>query len=141
MAKARGFSRFFVEFIVKGLAWHHWKLLLGQDYLVLASFITTEGQHFFDPLIDGTCQNRVKCCLGDGIFKYEGVQSKECPELTMWRMSLYGAEVGGDPGNSSARCSVVYGITAPKAWPVTEKLMTHLRSGNSPISPNDIGCS
>lgn len=36
------------------------------------------------------------------------------PELILWRMSLYGAEIGGDLRFPAERCADVYGITVPK---------------------------
>lgn len=111
------------EFIIKGLAWHHWKITLGSDHFTRASFVTAEGRRFFDPMFAGGVQDQVKVDLGDGVFVYEGVQSKECPELTLWRMTLYGAEVSGDLRESFERCSLVYGITVPKKWPVAKKLL------------------
>lgn len=109
--------------IIKGLAFHHWKIELGADYFVRASFFNAAGRQFFDPLFDGAARDRVKDDFGDGAFIYEGVQSLECAELTLWKMSIYGTEVGGDQRSPAERCSIIYGITAPKVWPVTEKLM------------------
>lgn len=111
------------ELIVKGLAFHHWKILLGADHFVRASFFNEVGRRFFDPLFAGTARDRVKDDFGDGAFTYEGVQAQECAELTLWKMSIYGAEVGGDQRSPAERCSIIYGITAPKAWPVTGKLI------------------
>jgi hypothetical protein len=116
------------EFIVKGLAHHHWKLRLGPDHFIRASFFNEAGRRFFDPLFAGAARDRVQADLGDGVFVYEGVQSKDCAELTLWRMTIYGAAVGGDQRSPGERCSIVYGLTIPKAWPVTSKLMEILNA-------------
>ncbi len=116
------------EFIVRGLAWHHWKVLFSDSHFVRAAFITSQGQQFFEPMFAGKANARVKDSFGDGVFVYEGIQSLESPDLTMWRMSLYGAKVGGDPRNPGEKCSSVYGMTIPKRFPVAEKFLGILGS-------------
>lgn len=37
--------------------------------------------------------------------------SVESPNLTLWKMSIYGAEVGGDPAAPGQRVSMVYGVS------------------------------
>ena len=44
----------------------------------------------FEKLLAQNAKHRIKGNLGDGVFVYEGAHSPECPELTVWRMSLYG---------------------------------------------------
>ena len=110
------------EFIVKGLAWHHWQVALGPKHMVRASFLTEEGMRHFDAFFAGNARARVNAELGNGGFVYEGIQANDSSDLTLWKMSLYGAEVG-DLRAPGVRCSVVYGITVPKTWPVAAKLM------------------
>lgn len=111
------------EFIVKGLAHHHWKVALGPDRFVRASFLNEAGRQRFDPFFAGAARAKVQKDFGDGVFVYEGVQSQDCPELTLWKMSIYGAEVGGDKRAPGDRSSIVYGISAPRIWPASEMLM------------------
>ena len=100
------------EFIVRGLAWHHWKLLIGEDYVVRAGYFINEGSQFFEHLLAMNATNRVAVNIGNGVFQYEGVQADDCTQLTIWRMSFYGIEVGGDPQNPSGRGSQAFGISA-----------------------------
>lgn len=111
------------EFIVKGLAHHHWKVALGPDHFVRATFLNEAGRQRFDPFFAGAARAKVRKDFGDGVFVYEGVQSQDCPELTLWKMSIYGAEVGGDKRAPGDRSSIVYGISAPSTWPASEMLM------------------
>lgn len=111
------------EFVVKGLAWHHWKLNLDAEHFVRVAFLTEKGRTIFQWLLAMGTRDRVQGNLGDGVFEYEGVQAKECPELTVWRMSLYRAEVAGGPQTPWERCSSAYGITAPKRWPAAVKFV------------------
>ncbi len=77
------------------LASHHWKVALGPDHFVRASFLNETGRQRFDPFFAVAGAN-VQQDFGEGVFVYEGVQSQDCHELTLWKMSIYGAEVGGD---------------------------------------------
>ncbi len=103
------------EYIVKGLARYHWELDIGEDTFVRASFLRPEGAAAFDRFFAGAVKDRVSCDLGQGVFRYEGILSVESPNLTLWKMSIYGAEVGGDPAAPGQRVSMVYGVTVDKA--------------------------
>lgn len=115
------------EYIVRGLVWHHWKVLLGHDVLVKAGFLVDVGRRMFEHLLMLEAAERVSVNLGDGVFVYEGAQAKDCPEFTVWRMSFYGGAIlkgaSNDPLNN---CTTAYGITAPKRWPVSQQLLVQL---------------
>lgn len=110
------------EVMVKGLAYHHWKITLGPDHFVRASYLNEAGRQRFDPFFAGAGA-KVQQDFGDGVFAYEGVQSQDCSELTLWKMSIYGVEVGGDKRQLGERCSIVYCISVPKTWRAAEMLM------------------
>lgn len=103
------------EYIVKGLARYHWGLDIGADAFVRASFLRPEGAAAFDRFFAGEVKDRVSCDLGQGVFRYEGILSVESPNLTLWKMSIYGAEVGGDPAAPGQRVSMVYGVSVAKS--------------------------
>lgn len=111
------------EFIVRGLTYHHWKTVLGPDHFVRASFLKETGRKGFDSFFAGATCTKVQANFGDGIFIYEGVQAADCPELTLWKMSIYGAEVGGDKRAPADRSSIIYGISTPRTWHATEMLV------------------
>lgn len=111
------------QFLVKGLAFHHWNVVLGSDDFVRASFLNVMGRHLFEPLFSKTAARKVKQDLGQGVFVYEGVQSNARHELTLWKMSLFSAEFRGDPSLTGDRSSTLYGISAPKGWTVTEQIL------------------
>jgi len=110
------------EYIVKGLARHHWELNIGADTYARASFLTPEGAGWFDQSFAAKVKDHISCDLGQGVFRYEGILSIESPNLTLWRMSFYGAEVGGDPSALGQRVSMVYAVTAIKTSPVAKNL-------------------
>lgn len=102
------------EYMVKGLARHHWGLDIGADMFVRASFLKAEGAAAFDHFFSGQAKERISCVLGQGVFSYEGILSIDNPNLTLWKMSIYGVEVGGDPAAPEQRVSLVYGVSVAK---------------------------
>jgi len=112
------------EYIIKGLAYWHWKVILPpESCLAKASYFTSAGAEWFERLISYTAKHRVNVNLGNGVFIYEGAQSAECSELTVWRMSLYGAEISGGHTTYAERCANAYGITAPKRMPAASEFL------------------
>lgn len=107
------------EYIVKGLASHHWEVDLEHCW-VRASFISEAGRPHFDKFFNGEARARVSANLGTGGFTYEAIQSKDSEGLTMWRMSLYGLVVSDD----KEKCSVVYGVTIPRDMKVAKDFLT-----------------
>jgi hypothetical protein len=107
------------EYIVRGLAWHHWSLEL-ENCWVRASFIKNMARPHFDKFFNGEARSRVSGNLGGGGFTYEGIQSMETETLTMWRMSLYGLVVSDNKENSD----LVYGVTIPRDMAVAKRFLT-----------------
>jgi hypothetical protein len=117
------------EYIVKGLAHHHWGLDLGVDTYVRASFLTAEGAAAFDQFFAGNTEGRVVNDLGEGVFRYEGIQSAKDVNVTLWKMSIYGAEIGGDPLLVGQRASLIYGVSVSKDTRAAELLSTIFGDG------------
>ncbi len=101
--------------ITKGLAYWAWGIdLPDEECIVVASFLISRGEKMFQQLFAMNAKARVHGNLGDGTFIYEGAQAVDDPRFTVWRMSIYGATVGGAPAE---RCRIVYAITAPRRMP------------------------
>lgn len=104
------------KYIAKGLAHHHWNAELPPtECIVEGSYLTTAGRQIFDRYFAGQGNHTGLQVLGGGIFTYEGVQSLESPEMTMWRISLCGAVVGGDERAPGERVDAVYVVTGRRA--------------------------
>lgn len=117
------------QMIARGLAYIEWRVLLPDaDCVVHADFLTAEGRAIFDRYFAGHGNKTGARDLGDGIFMYDGVQSLESPQLTLLRMSLCGANLGGDPKVPAERVSVAYALTAPRRMHAASKLVEFLRS-------------
>jgi len=118
-----------LHFIVLGLAYAEYGLLLPEpDCVVRADFLTAVGRGIFDQLHAQQGNRTGVKDLGNGIFRYEGVQAKNSPQLTVWRMSLCGIVVGGDPKARDERVSVVHAFTAPRRVAAASRLAEFLRA-------------
>jgi hypothetical protein len=85
--------------IAKGLVWHNWQVLLLPDaFGVRAEMLSAGGERFYSQALAMHSGKRVSETLGNGTFSYEGAQSTESPELSVWRFSAFGGLVlSGDP--------------------------------------------
>lgn len=102
------------EFIIKGLSWNRWGTYLSeQTSFIRASYMNSAGVRLFENLLAQN-GNRLDINLGRGAFLCQAVQSNFNPELTVWKMSFYGAEVAGDPRDVNRKVSSIYGISVPK---------------------------
>ncbi len=107
------FVRLF-QFIGKGLIWHHWRAYLTDEHFVKVWTLNRAGDDWFDRrLFHLNANARVTKNLGAGAFTYEGAQGVDCPEITVWRLSMYGGVRVSDDlgyrGNFSSRINIVTG--------------------------------
>lgn len=115
------------EFIVKGLAFHHWQVYLATGDTLFAGMLTEAGAALFEGLLARGCRDRVKRDCGQGTFVYEGCQAKDSARLTIWRMSLYGMVLAGDGEADGEAARHLYGMTAPRHMAVGRDLAASLR--------------
>jgi hypothetical protein len=85
--------------IAQELVWYHWQTLLGHGYSAIAATFSDSGAAFFEQMVAKlNTPNRVVGNLGENTFTYEGVQATNCPQMTVWRFSMYGGVIFmGDP--------------------------------------------
>lgn len=101
--------------IVRGLIWWHWKTYLTCDHFVQVWALTDAGERLFEQHLFGKhAANQVACDLGDGTVCYEGKQGVE-PEITAWRIAMYGGLQFGDSQNPDECSSAIYAITGPNS--------------------------
>jgi hypothetical protein len=77
--------------IAQGLLWYHWRTLLGHGFSAIAAIFSDLGSEFFNEMaakLDSP--NRVVGNLGEGTFCYKGYQASSCPQVSVWRFSMYG---------------------------------------------------
>ncbi len=101
----------YMEMVVRGLAWHHWKLLFDRDHLVCGSMVTEQGSALMGTLFRAKAKSKIDGSLADGAFVFEAIQSAESDAFTAWRLKLYGVVATGDPGLPHEKGSEIYVIT------------------------------
>ena len=101
----------FLAMVAKALAWQHWGVRMGEGFSAIASVFHNDGEQFFRHLFSRGSE-RVTGELGNGTFTYEGTQTKDCPELTVWRFWLYGGIDFSDP-RMPGPSSLAVAVTGP----------------------------
>ncbi len=103
--------------IARGLAWHHWKILLESEDIAIAFAISEREVLEFERVFQMKARDRVRVNLGESTLSYEGVRAEDPPQLTCWRFSIYGGIcVAGDPKAPSVRSMQILGMTGPMAF-------------------------
>lgn len=100
------------QFIVKGLLWHSWHTYLRKDDPILISFPTQR----FDALLRDTvfpkyAAHSVGNDLGNGTIRYEGFHASDIPQVTCWRIQIYGGIHLGTEDASAGTSSVILATT------------------------------
>ena len=103
------------ELTAKGLLWHHWQTYLSAADSVSATMLTRTGEQYFEEIFRMQSGDHVSANLGNGTVRYEGVQGVDCPQLSVWRITMFGGVWLGDSKARSAVSSVVGLITGPTA--------------------------
>lgn len=112
-----------VSYIVRGLTWYHWRTYLSQQDFVVVMFLTGGGAAGFQEYVFALkAARQVSKDLGRGTVRYEGKQAVDPPELTIWRLSMYGGlllsgEQNGSatPAETSSQWVVITGPPSAKA--------------------------
>jgi hypothetical protein len=114
------------EYIARGLAFVRWGLLLPPETCIVhAEFLSSAGQGLFLQLFGLGMQQRVSDDFGNGLFVYEAGMAKEPNELTVWRMSLYGARLADHVAGESVSDAFV--LTAPRRMKAAHDLVSLMR--------------
>ncbi len=105
------------EFISRGLVFFHWGIFIRREHAVKVMALASAGEKLFDSLFAINATARVKNDLGNGTFRYEGVQALDVPENTAWRVQIYGGLKLGDPASPGEVSSSISVLTGP--WSIT----------------------
>ena len=85
------------KYIVKGLAWHHWKVYLDNEFSIEVLVLSDIGKDFFQrEFFSKNSAQRVLEKLGDETIIYEGMQGIDCPQVSVWRFHMYGGMIMAD---------------------------------------------
>jgi hypothetical protein len=99
------------EFIAKGLAWYHWKELIEQDTAVWARLLNATGESLFTQLFLHNAEARVSESPGNGTFTYEGAQSADNPQMTVWRSVGIAQDFAGTGAGSLVQMEADHRLT------------------------------
>jgi hypothetical protein len=107
--------RVFLEYVPKGLAWHHWKTYFKPTDTVHVSFLPDLVTGDFPGMMQSVLKaNRVQGDLGRGTVLYEGVQDPDAPENMIWSIYMYGGLI-----LSGEHCSDGSAQTLTRWWIMT----------------------
>lgn len=103
-------------FIIKGLMWHHFAILLSSDTPIRAGCLTNEYEQLFNKLFQGNAKQRIEVDLGNGTIQYEGAQGADNHnQFSIWKFTVYGGvKLCDDPTAPSETSMLIYGLTSTK---------------------------
>jgi hypothetical protein len=83
--------------VVKGLIWHHWKVIAGDEYAIECLLLTDQEARRFAQLF-GTKGERIeRTTIGGGALSYVAVGVSGHLPISTWQWSVYGGlELAGD---------------------------------------------
>jgi hypothetical protein len=101
----------YVGYVVRGLMWHHWQVMLDANHFVEVQCLTGSGEKFFAVMSGWRGSNRLDETLGDCVLSYTAVQGTDRAEISVWVLSLFnGLKVSaGDPREQATRWGVMTG--------------------------------
>lgn len=80
----------FMEFAVKGLLGFHWNVILSPAHGVRVMSPTLAVAPLLGSMLGVNARQHISGDLGAGTVRYEGAQSKQYPELTVWTITILG---------------------------------------------------
>ncbi len=100
-------------FIIKGVMWHHFNVLLNSESFIRAGCLKKEAEveDLLNNLFNKDAIKRVKNDLGGGTIKYEGAKHVNFPEVSFWKFSVYGGLNLGDSTAPSEGPTFIWGLT------------------------------
>ena len=108
-----------LRFVVRGLAWHHWKTYITpEDYVEVMLLTEIQSVDFLDRTSRWHAAHRFLGNFGNGTVQYRVIQAAEPAGLTAWAMSVYGGvavPIGRIQEGFPREVSTVWWVvTAPK---------------------------
>ena len=94
-------------FVVKGLAWHHWNVLIPSNYSINVLPLIPQIDVVFARFRVPSAAKRVRQDVGVGTFSYEGAQGTDNPLISIWEFSLYGGVALRGAGQTSCKIGVM----------------------------------
>ena len=109
-----------------GLAWHHWRVLLGgaDCFVQVHRPLVGRTRAEYQKLLGARAGDRQLQSIAGDTFRYTGSQSASNPHITVWVMQLYAGLLSA--GDAEGFIGV---MTGPSDIPVRADLETRWRNG------------
>ena len=119
-----------VTFLVKGMSWHHWGVLVAADCMVDVVALPRHGEQLFERLFGMRAAARAREEVGGGTFSYEAAQGLDNPCVSVWTFVIYGGTtLAGDPEHPEIAATKLGVLVGPRAmFERAARRMTLLRS-------------
>ena len=99
--------------IAKGLLYYHFDAVLNKDCQVQAYALSDFGEMVFSKLLNMRGATQISNRISGGEFVYQGLQGADYPELSVWRMEVFGGvTLAGDSAEPYAQSNTLGMITA-----------------------------
>jgi hypothetical protein len=99
----------FIALAVRGLLFYHWDARLGPEHGVRVIYPTQAAEEAFELYVRGNPKRRVDENLGNGTFRYVGLQVPDYDQLSLWKMWIYGGvKLSGDQSDETVRLQSSY---------------------------------
>ena len=86
-----------VEMVVKGLVWHHWKVVTGTSHTVEVMRLHENGAVFLKHGFAMRGERIAETIIGGGALSYEAQGVSDGLPTSIWRLSIYGGiEMAGE---------------------------------------------
>jgi hypothetical protein len=100
------------DYIVRGLTVYHWEQYLDHNVIVDIYPVTDAGEKMCEELLNSKAENRVTNDLGNGTIIYEGAQGLDYPQLTVWRIEMYGRMQFANSSDLEVSSSCIFVLTS-----------------------------
>lgn len=102
-------------YIVRGLLFHHWNVMLGEDDSCEVILPASAGQAMLGRFMLMNAKAHAHRDLGCGTFIYQGIQGLDDDRISIWRFSVYGdITLTDDTAGGAEEPMQVGALTGPK---------------------------
>lgn len=107
----------YAEFLVKGLLFRHWQIVLKPGFGVRVMTPTNAVAGQLITILARNARQRVKGDLGSGTITYEGAQGTDYAEMSVWTISIYAGVVLAEHSHHTDDLStMLYAVTAKEEF-------------------------
>jgi len=106
----------FAKSMIRGLHAVYWEPI-RKEMWVGAGILTKHGQMLHGQLMASEGDKIPRTEIGDGLFTWEAVRSRDPPHSSVWRLRLFGGVAFHDPEHSGFVTRDIFGLVAADSVP------------------------